>query len=81
MSPGITIRLKRLCPGSIVLRSGSPSPPTGSTPNQTEEVISTLKKLKKPAEYHLIESDYGHDSFLVEPEKFTPMVAAFLDQL
>ena len=50
-------------------------------PNQTEAVIDVLQKLDKPAEYHLIESDYGHDSFLVEPEKFTPKVAAFLDQL
>ncbi|MDH3997562.1 MAG: homoserine O-acetyltransferase [Desulfuromonadales bacterium] len=50
-------------------------------PYQTEEVVNTLKKLGKPAEYHLIESDYGHDSFLVEPEKFTPKVVAFLDKL
>ncbi len=50
-------------------------------PYQTEEVIKVLHKLGKPAEYHLIESDYGHDSFLVEPEKFTPKVVEFLDRL
>jgi len=50
-------------------------------PNQTEAVVADLKRLNKPVTYHLIESDYGHDSFLVEPEKFTPMVAAFLNQL
>jgi len=50
-------------------------------PYQTEEVIKVLHKLEKPAEYHLIESDYGHDSFLVEPEKFTPKVVEFLDRL
>jgi len=50
-------------------------------PNQTEEVVGILESLKKPVEYHLIESDYGHDSFLVEPEKFTPKVVEFLKRL
>ena len=47
-------------------------------PSQTEEVVERLRTLKKDAEYHLIASDYGHDSFLVEPEKFIPKVAEFL---
>jgi len=50
-------------------------------PYQTEELIEVLHKLGKSAEYHLIDSDYGHDSFLVEPEKFTPKIIAFLDRL
>jgi len=50
-------------------------------PYLTEEVIDILRNLGQPVEYHLIESDYGHDSFLVEPEKFTPKVTAFLDRL
>jgi len=50
-------------------------------PDQTEEVVEVLRKLRSPAEYHLIDSDYGHDSFLVEPEKFTPYVVEFLDRL
>jgi homoserine O-acetyltransferase len=50
-------------------------------PNQTEEVVTALRRLGKPVEYHLIDSDYGHDSFLVEPEKFTPFVIDFLDRL
>ena len=50
-------------------------------PYQAEEVIEILRKLGKPVEYHLIESDYGHDSFLVEPEKFTPLVVEFLNRL
>ncbi len=50
-------------------------------PEQTEEVVEVLQQLKKPVEYHLIESDYGHDSFLVEPEKFTPYVVEFLARL
>ena len=50
-------------------------------PYQTEELINILRKQGKPVEYHLVTSDYGHDSFLVEPEKFTPRIAEFLDQL
>lgn len=51
------------------------------TPSQTEEVVTVLQKLGKPVAYHLIDSDYGHDSFLVEPEKFTPKVVEFLQTL
>ena len=47
----------------------------------TEELVAILNRLDKPAEYHLIDSDYGHDSFLIEPEKFTPLISAFLDRL
>jgi homoserine O-acetyltransferase len=50
-------------------------------PYQAEEVVEILRKQSKPVEYHLIESDYGHDSFLVEPEKFTPFVVEFLNRL
>jgi homoserine O-acetyltransferase/O-succinyltransferase len=51
------------------------------TPSQTEEVVAVLKKLGKLVNYHLIDSDYGHDSFLVEPEKFTPLVVEFLSKI
>jgi len=44
-------------------------------------LITELHKQDKPAEYHLINSEYGHDSFLVEPEKFTPKIVEFLDRL
>lgn len=47
---------------------------------QSEELVTELQRLNKPVEYHRIESDYGHDSFLVEPEKFIPYLKAFLDQ-
>ncbi len=49
-------------------------------PPQTEEVVDELQRLNKPVDYHLIQSDYGHDSFLVEPEKFIPMLQRFLDR-
>lgn len=51
------------------------------TPEQTAEVVEILEQLGKPVDYHLIDSDYGHDSFLVEPEKFTPHVVDFLDDI
>ena len=50
-------------------------------PYQTEELIEILHAQGKQAEYHLVDSDYGHDSFLVEPEKFTPKIVEFLDRL
>jgi len=36
-----------------------------------EEIYEVLIKLgKKNIEYYLIDSDYGHDAFLVEIDKF-----------
>jgi homoserine O-acetyltransferase len=49
--------------------------------DQTEELVDILLLLGKPVEYHLIDSDYGHDSFLIEPEKFTHFIRAFLENL
>lgn len=50
-------------------------------PYQTEEMVTCLKELGKPVEYHLITSAYGHDAFLLEHETFTPMVRDFLAQI
>ncbi len=50
-------------------------------PEQALETVGILRKLEKVVEYHLIESEYGHDAFLVEPEKFTPILRKFLDRL
>jgi len=50
-------------------------------PYQTEELIEVLHAQGKPTEYHLVDSDYGHDSFLIEPEKFTPKIVEFLDRI
>ena len=50
-------------------------------PADSEECVAILQKLGKRVEYHLIASDYGHDSFLVEPEKFTHHIVNFLDHL
>jgi homoserine O-acetyltransferase len=50
-------------------------------PYQTEQIIDVLEAQGKPVEYHLVQSDYGHDSFLVEPEKFTHKIVEFLNRL
>ena len=50
-------------------------------PADTEECVTILQKLGKSVEYHLVDSDYGHDSFLVEPEKFTHHIVNFLHRL
>jgi homoserine O-acetyltransferase/O-succinyltransferase len=50
-------------------------------PYQTEEMVACLKGLGKVAEYHLIESAYGHDAFLLEHETFAPLVRKFIADL
>jgi len=47
-------------------------------PYLTEEAVTILQRLGRPTTYHLIASDYGHDSFLVEAEKFTHYIVDFL---
>jgi homoserine O-acetyltransferase len=54
---------------------------TGDTlffPEEMEEIEEWLKKLEKPVKHFKIDSDYGHDSFLVEVEKFGNIVADIL---
>ncbi len=50
-------------------------------PYQTEEMVNALKELGKPVDYHLIQSSYGHDAFLLEHETFAPMVREFLQKV
>ena len=50
-------------------------------PHQTEELVTELQRQNKPVDYHLIDSDYGHDSFLIEPEKYIPLLKEFLAQI
>jgi len=47
---------------------------------QTEQMVRALESLGKPVEYHLIESSYGHDAFLLEHETFAPLVREFLEK-
>ncbi|MCT2584603.1 homoserine O-acetyltransferase MetX [Actinophytocola gossypii] len=48
-------------------------PPSGS-----EEIDAALRALGKPSELHLIDAPYGHDCFLLEEQRQTPIVRRFL---
>ena len=48
-------------------------PPSGS-----EEIASALSSAGKDAEIHVIDAPYGHDCFLLEEARQTPMIQAFL---
>ncbi len=50
-------------------------------PYQTEEMVNCLKEQGKDVEYHLIQSAYGHDAFLLEHEAFAPMVRSLLERV
>ena len=48
-------------------------PPAGS-----EEMAAALRSLGKDVELHVIEAPYGHDCFLLEEARQTPMIQDFL---
>ena len=48
-------------------------PPAGS-----EELAAALRALGKEVEYHVIDAPYGHDCFLLEEARQTPMIERFL---
>jgi homoserine O-acetyltransferase/O-succinyltransferase len=49
-------------------------PPSGS-----QEIESALRRLGRPVELHVIDAPYGHDCFLLEEARQTPIVRRFLD--
>src|SRR5215203_5065163 len=49
-------------------------PPAGS-----EEIADALRALGKDVELHVIDAPYGHDCFLLEEARQTPMIRGFLD--
>ena len=48
------------------------------TPTQAEELADALRGADVAAAHHLVESDHGHDAFLVEPESVGPPLSDFL---
>ena len=48
-------------------------PPIGS-----EEIAAALRSLGKNVELHVIDAPYGHDCFLLEEARQTPMIQSFL---
>ncbi len=51
-------------------------PPSGS-----QEIEEALRGLGKPVEFHVIEAPYGHDCFLLEEARQTPIIQRFLGGL
>jgi homoserine O-acetyltransferase/O-succinyltransferase len=51
-------------------------PPSGS-----RELEAALRGLGKPVEHHVIEAPYGHDCFLLEEARQTPIIRGFLQGL
>jgi len=49
-------------------------PPAGS-----REIQDALGQLGKPVELHVIEAPYGHDCFLLEEARQTPIIRRFLE--
>jgi homoserine O-acetyltransferase len=48
-------------------------PPAGSS-----EIETALRALGKPVELHVIDAPYGHDCFLLEEARQTPIIRRFL---
>src|SRR5215471_20730034 len=47
-------------------------------PSASREIADALGSLGKPAELHVIEAPYGHDCFLLEEARQTPIIREFL---
>jgi len=47
-------------------------------PAASADIDAALRALGKPTELHLIDAPYGHDCFLLEEERQTPIVRRFL---
>ena len=60
-------------------RCSSPSAPTGCIRRPArEELAAALRALGKDVELHVIDAPYGHDCFLLEEARQTPMIQRFL---
>jgi homoserine O-acetyltransferase len=47
-------------------------------PAASSEIEQALRALGKPVEFHVIEAPYGHDCFLLEEARQTPIIRRFL---
>lgn len=47
-------------------------------PRQSEELVAAIRANGLSAKYHMIESSYGHDAFLLEADKMEEIVSRFL---
>jgi homoserine O-acetyltransferase len=49
-------------------------------PSASEEVADALQALGKPVEFQVIDAPYGHDCFLLEEARQTPIIRQFLGE-
>jgi homoserine O-acetyltransferase len=49
-------------------------------PQGFEELTAALRDAGKDVEFHVIDAPYGHDCFLLEEARQTPLIQAFLDR-
>jgi len=49
-------------------------------PSSSREIEVALRELGKPVEMHVIEAPYGHDCFLLEEARQTPIIRRFLGE-
>ena len=47
-------------------------------PSASGEIADALRALGKPVEFQVIEAPYGHDCFLLEEARQTPIIRSFL---
>lgn len=50
------------------------------TAEQALDLVTALEQIGKEVEYHLIQANFGHDSFLVEVELMTRLIGGYLDK-
>jgi homoserine O-acetyltransferase/O-succinyltransferase len=50
-------------------------------PAASQEIEEALRELDKPVELHVINAPYGHDCFLLEEARQTPIIRRFLGEL
>ncbi|RLD12175.1 MAG: homoserine O-acetyltransferase [Chlamydiae bacterium] len=51
------------------------------SPRETAELVDAIRKSGREADYHEIESEYGHDAFLVEYPKYSYLISRFLERV
>ncbi|ESS09439.1 MAG: hypothetical protein A07HN63_00798, partial [uncultured archaeon A07HN63] len=49
------------------------------TVSQSETLAEAFREVEVPVAHHVVDSDHGHDAFLVEPENVGPPVRDFLN--
>jgi len=50
-------------------------------PRDSQALEAALRANRKQVEHHLIQANYGHDSFLLEEARQAPIIAAFLEEV